>query len=114
MGVHLLERERGVLYDLARSANLWERRIAILATFAFIDARQYDDTLAIADLLLHDGHDLIHKAVGWALRNVGNRELQAELDFLAPRYKAMPRTMLRYAIEKLEEPLRLRYLRGEI
>lgn len=114
VGVHLLDKERTLLYTFAHSDDLWKKRIAIVSTFAFINAREYEDTFAIADILLHDKHDLIHKAVGWAIRNVGNKDLDAMLEFLNPRYTKMPRTMLRYAIEKLDEELRLKYLKGEI
>lgn len=114
VGVHLLERDRSILYEFARSDDLWQKRIAIISTFAFIHAGQFDDTLQIADILLNDSHDLIHKAVGWAIRNVGNQDLETELNYLNPRYKKMPRTMLRYAIEKFDEPLRQQYLKGLI
>ncbi|MFA6173317.1 MAG: DNA alkylation repair protein [Kiritimatiellales bacterium] len=101
-----------VLTKLAKSKSLWERRIAIIATFYFIRRNQFDDTLAVADLLLNDQEDLMHKAVGWMLREVGKRNLKTEEDFLLPRCKQMPRTMLRYAIEKFPEPKRLAYLNG--
>lgn len=114
VGDYLLDKDRSLLYRYAVSDNLWEKRIAIIATFAFIKAGEFEDTFAIANLLLDDKHDLIHKAVGWAIRNVGNKNLKAELEYLNPRYKKMPRTMLRYAIEKFDEPLRLQYLKGEI
>jgi len=112
VGAHLFERNRQPLYRLAKSKSLWERRIAIIATFYFIRRNQFDDTLALADLLLNDKEDLMHKAVGWMLREVGKRDLQAEENFLIPRYQNMPRTLLRYAIEKFPEPLRLSYLHG--
>lgn len=112
IGAHLLERDRRPLYRLARSKSLWERRIAIIATLYFIRRNQFDDTLAIADILLNDQEDLMHKAVGWMLRETGKRDLKAEEDFLRPRYKQMPRTMLRYAIERFPEPKRLAYLKG--
>jgi 3-methyladenine DNA glycosylase AlkD len=114
VGRHLEERSRAILPRLARSESIWERRIAILATQHFIRAGDFEDTFRIADLLLEDDHDLIHKAVGWMLREVGNRDRATEEAFLRTRYPRMPRTMLRYAIEKFPEPLRKRYLRGEI
>jgi len=111
VGGYLLERSRRPLYRLVNEKSLWERRIAILATFTFIRRKEFTDALAIADLLLHDHHDLIHKAVGWMLREVGKRD-QAILEaFLATRCRQMPRTMLRYAIEKFPEAKRQRYLR---
>ncbi len=114
VGAHLFERDRKPLTKLAKSKSLWERRIAIIATFYFIRRNQFDNTLAIADILLNDKEDLMHKAVGWMLREVGNRNLKAEEAFLLPRYKQMPRTMLRYAIERFPEPKRLAYLKGQL
>ena len=111
VGAHLFGRDRKPLYRLAKSKRLWERRIAIIATFYFIRRNQFDDTLTIADLLLNDKEDLMHKAAGWMLREVGKRDLKVEEDFLLPRYKQMPRTMLRYAIERFPEPSRLAYLK---
>ncbi len=113
-GAHLFERDRRPLYRLANSKSLWERRIAIIATLHFIRRNQFDDTLAIADLLLNDKEELIHKAVGWMLREIGKRDLKVEENFLLPRYKQMPRTMLRYAIERFPEPKRLAYLKGRM
>jgi 3-methyladenine DNA glycosylase AlkD len=112
VGGWLANRNRASLRRLARSASVWERRIAIIATLHFIRAGEFDDTFLIADLLLRDRHDLIHKAVGWMLREVGNRDGAAERGFLKGRYARMPRTMLRYAIEKFPERERRRYLRG--
>jgi 3-methyladenine DNA glycosylase AlkD len=112
VGVYLLDKKRDLLYDFAHSNDLWEKRIAIISTFAFIKNLEFDDTLKIADILLNDTHDLIHKAVGWAIRNVGNKNKQRMLEYLQPRYKQMPRTMLRYAIEKLDEDLRQKFLKG--
>ncbi|MCF8108827.1 MAG: DNA alkylation repair protein [Desulfohalobiaceae bacterium] len=114
VGTHLLSRDRKPLYTLARSRDLWERRIAVLATFAFIRQGEFADTLSLAEILLHDSEDLIHKAIGWMLREVGKRD-QAVLEGFLSRYSLhMPRTMLRYAIEKLPEDKRKAYLRGKI
>lgn len=114
VGAHLEGRDRGVLEKLARSESLWERRIAILATQHFIRRGDFATTLRIAELLVHDRHNLIHKAVGWMLREVANRDRAAVEPFLRRHLAGMPRTMLRYAIEKFPPELRLRYLRGEV
>ena len=118
VGTYLLQHSAScniVLVSLAKSNNLWERRIAIIATFALIRSGEYEKTFTIADILLHDKHDLIHKAVGWMLREVGKRCGDDVLeDYLKSRYKKMPRTMLRYAIERFEEGKRKRYLSGTI
>ena len=114
VGPYLLERTKAPLYELAQSDLLWERRIAIMATFHFIKNGQFNDTLKIADLLLADKEDLIHKAVGWMLREIGKRHLPSEEAFLKKNYQRMPRTMLRYAIEKFPEPKRQSYLTGQI
>lgn len=107
--------KKKILPRLAASENLWERRIAIISTFAFIKDGQAQETFKIAQLLLHDSHDLIHKAVGWMLREAGKRVSgEEEEKFLAPRYKKMPRTMLRYAIERFPEKKRKAYLQGNI
>jgi 3-methyladenine DNA glycosylase AlkD len=114
VGAYLLDRDRNPLYGLAISGDLWKRRIAILSTFHFIRRNQFDDTLAISGILLNDREDLIHKAVGWLLREVGKRDIKAEEAFLIKHYRTMPRTMLRYAIEKIPEEKRRKYLKGEI
>lgn len=114
VGAHLVERSRKPLFKLARSKNLWERRIGIMATFHFIKKGDFSDTLAIAEILLTDREDLIHKAVGWMLREVGNRDPKVEKAFLNKHYQNMPRTMLRYAIEKFPEAERQAYLKGEV
>ena len=114
VGAHLHEKDKAPLYNLVQSKNLWERRIAIIATFYFIRQNEFDDTLKIAEILLNDKEDLIHKAVGWMLREVGKREIEFEEEFLQEHYKIMPRTMLRYAIEKFTETSRKMYLRGEV
>jgi 3-methyladenine DNA glycosylase AlkD len=112
VGAYLLSRRRDVLVRLANSANLWERRIAIVATQAFIREGDLKDAFAIAALLLGDAHDLIHKATGWTLREAGKRSEPALLDFLRQYYSAMPRTALRYAIERLPDSQRKRILAG--
>jgi 3-methyladenine DNA glycosylase AlkD len=114
VGGFLADRDRAILRELARSELLWDRRIAMIATFFFIRRGEFADALRIAAILVGDDHDLIHKAVGWMLREVGQRDLEAEEAFLKRHYKKMPRTMLRYAIEKLPEPRRQAYLKGTI
>jgi 3-methyladenine DNA glycosylase AlkD len=114
VGAHLASRDRKLLYKLARSASIWERRIAIIATFHFIRYDDFDDALRLAELLRDDEEDLIHKAVGWMLREIGKRNVAVEIGFLRTHYRSMPRTMLRYAIEKFPEQERKKYLRGEV
>ncbi len=111
VGEYLLDKPRKVLYELARSDDLWERRIAMVSTWAFIRKAQVDDTFKIAELLLHDTHDLIHKAVGWMLREAGKKVGHGRLRvFLDEHYKQMPRTALRYAIEHFDPKTRAHYL----
>jgi 3-methyladenine DNA glycosylase AlkD len=110
VGPYLLQRDRTVLAGLAQSNVLWDRRIAVLSTFAFIRANDYADTLALCESLLADPHDLMHKACGWMLREVGKRDEAVLRAFLHKHHSAMPRTMLRYAIEKLAEPERKAWL----
>jgi 3-methyladenine DNA glycosylase AlkD len=98
----------------ADGKTIWEQRIGIVSTMTFIRHGQIKDTFAIADILLHHSHDLIHKAVGWLLREAGKRNKEALVGYLKPRYRSMPRTMLRYAIEKLPEPERLDFLHGNV
>lgn len=112
VGPWLVSRSKQPLYRLASSSSLWERRIAVLSCFHFIRLEQFEDVFKISDLLLQDRHDLIHKAVGWMLREVGNRDHTAEVEYLLPRYRDMPRTMLRYAIEKFPERERQMFLKG--
>ena len=111
VGQYLLKRPRQVLYRLAKSKNLWERRIAIVATYSFIRQNQFGDTLRIVTLLLGDQQDLIHKAAGWMLREVGKRDQVVLEKFLQKYASQMPRTTLRYAIERLPEKKRQRYLK---
>ena len=111
---YLTDRSRRPLYRLAKSKDLWERRIAILSTYHFIKHHEYEDSLEISRILLGDEEDLIHKAVGWMLREIGNRDMKTEERFLGMHYKTMPRTMLRYAIEKFPETKRQRYLKGKV
>jgi 3-methyladenine DNA glycosylase AlkD len=114
VGAFLKEKGKKPLYDLARSKDLWKRRIAIMATFHFIKGNAFAQTIKIAGTLLSDNEDLIHKAVGWMLREIGKRNIRVEEQFLKKHYKKMPRTMLRYAIERFPVSKRQRYLKGEI
>ena len=111
LGFASINGSKQILYKLAKSKNLWERRIAILATFAFIKKNQFTETLKIAEMLLNDKEDLVHKAVGWMLREVGKKSQKTLEKFLKKYYRKMPRTMLRYAIERFPETKR-RYFLG--
>ena len=110
VGDYLLDKSKNILYKLAKSKNIWEKRISVLSTYTFIRANKFGDTLKIAGILLKDKHDLIHKAVGWMLREVGKRNRAAEEKFLKKHYKQMPRTMLRYAIEKFDNKKKKFYM----
>ncbi len=112
LGEWLLDKDRSLLYDLAKHGKtIWEQRIGIVSTMTFVRHGQLQDTFDIADILIDHRHDLIHKAVGWLLREAGKRDKAALEAYLAPRYRSMPRTMLRYAIEKFPEGERQQYLR---
>lgn len=110
VGAYLLTHSHQPLYKLARSTNLWERRIAIVATSYFINNNQLDDTFQLAEILMADTHDLIHKAVGWMLREAGKRDQERLIRFIEQHYRDMPRTMLRYAIERIPETKRKQLL----
>jgi len=114
VGNWLHSRSRSILYKLIKSEVVWERRIAIIASFYFIKREDFTDTLMLSERLLNDTHDLMHKAVGWMLREVGKRDIQMEEAFLKKHYEVMPRTMLRYAIEKFPENRRKAYLQGTV
>jgi 3-methyladenine DNA glycosylase AlkD len=111
VGDFLTKKDKHILYKLVRSNSLWERRIGILATFTFIKNHDYKDALLVTEILLHDDHDLIHKAVGWMLREIGKRDQKLLEEFLTKHIKKMPRTTLRYAIERFPEKKRKAYLK---
>lgn len=110
VGAYLIDKDRSILQKLAKSKGLWDRRISIISTFAFIARGELEDSLQLAEMLVNDDHDLMHKAVGWVLREVGKKDLAAEEKFLKKHYKTMPRTMLRYAIEKFPDKKRKFYM----
>ncbi len=115
VGIYLVDKPKDVLYRMAKSKILWERRIAIISTLAFIQKGIYYETFKIAEILISDKEDLVHKAVGWMLRETGKRISKQKLeDFLKVHYKQMPRTMLRYSIEHFSLDLRQKYLKGII
>lgn len=111
VGNWLLDKDKKIIYNLAKSDNLWEKRIAIISTFTFIKNNNFQETIKISEMLLKDKHDLIHKAVGWMLREIGKKDEQELLKFLNKHYKEMPRTMLRYSIEKLNEDERKKWMK---
>ena len=110
IGHYLYGKDKSVIYKFIKSKNIWERRIAVMATLYFINQKQYKDALQVCENLLHDNHDLIHKATGWMLREIGKRNMDVEEEFLKKYYKIMPRMMLRYAIEKFDIKKRQFYL----
>ena len=116
LGKYLLEHEneKNILYEFANSNNLWKQRISIVSTWMFIREGKYEDTFKIAEILLNNKQDLIQKAVGWMLREVGKKDFDSEYNFLIKYYKEMPRTMLRYSIERFDEDLRQDFLKGRI
>ena len=111
VGTYLMDKERSLLYSLSESRNLWEQRISIVSTWIYIRKGEFGDTLRLADILLQHKHDLIQKAVGWMLREIGKRDKKVLIDFLEPRYRNMPRTMLRYAIEKFSPEERAYFMK---
>ena len=110
LGNYLLDKDKSILYKLAKSDNLWERRISIISTFTFIKNNHFKDTMKISEILLNDRHDLIQKAVGWMLREAGKRDEKELIKFLDKHYRKMPRTMLRYAVERLGKERRKYYM----
>ena len=113
IGDFLADKDKSVLYNLTSSDNLWKKRIAIISTFSFIKNNQFQDTISLAEILLTEKHDLLHKAVGWMLREIGKKDITQLARFLDKHHKIMPRTMLRYAIEKLPENERQGYLKSD-
>jgi 3-methyladenine DNA glycosylase AlkD len=114
LGPHLFCGDTGLLFEFAKSKNIWVQRTAIIATMHFIRNNEFEETLQLAEMLLDHKHDIIHKAVGWMLREVGNKDYSTEYTFLLNNYKRMPRTMLRYAIEKFPEDVRQGFLKGTL
>ncbi len=114
VGEFLADKKKDILYKLAASHNLWEKRIAMISTFAYIKNEEFIDALRIAEMLLEDKHDLINKAVGWVLREIGKKNQKVLEDFLKKHYKDISRTTLRYSIERFDEDLRKKYLSGKI
>ena len=111
LGDYLIDKNTNILYDLAESKHLWDRRIAIVSTAAFIKEQRFKETIELSKMLLNDKHDLIHKAAGWMLREVGKKDESTLIKFLDEHTKQMPRTMLRYSLEKLSDKKRDYYMR---
>lgn len=111
VGTHLINKNRKILYNFAKSDHLWKKRIAIISTFAFIKDNDFKDAIKISEILLKDKHDLIHKAVGWTLREIGKKDEKELTKFLDKYHKQMPRTMLRYSLERLTEEQRKHYMK---
>lgn len=114
LGHYYLSRDKSLFYQLAAKDHLWSQRVAMVSTYYWIKRGEFEDALALAEKLLNHPHDLIHKAVGWMLREIGNQDYSVEFDFLEKHYSKMPRTMLRYAIEKFDEEVRQDFLKGRI
>lgn len=114
VGAYLIDKSKSILYKLAKSKNLWDRRIAIVSTFYFIKHNKFEDTFKLANILMFDREDLIQKATGWMLREAGKRNKFVLVNYLKENYKRMPRTMLRYSIEKFEKKIRKKYLNNQI
>lgn len=114
LGHHYWKKDKGLFYHLAGSHDLWRQRIAMISSYFWIKKGDFADAFALAEILKNHPHDLMHKAVGWMLREVGNRDFEKEFEFLKTHYQTMPRTALRYAIEKFPEELRLDFLKGRV
>ena len=114
VGEYLFQKNRDLLFQFASDSNLWKQRIAVIATMYFIKKHDFETTFELAKILLNHPHDLMHKAIGWMLREIGKKNYELEFEFLSQHYKNMPRTMLRYAIEKFDEPIRQQFLKGEV
>lgn len=114
LGEYYFQKDKSLFYELAKSGHLWKQRIAMVSTYYWIKRGEFNDALALAEILKSNPHDLIQKAVGWMLREMGNRNFEVEFEFLKKHYQTMPRTALRYAIEKLPEDLRQDFLKGKI
>jgi len=114
LGPYYLKRDKTLFYEFAESGNLWKQRIAMISSFCWINKGEYSDALALAEILLNHPHDLMQKAVGWMLREIGNQDFDVEYEFLRKHYQSMPRTALRYAIEKFPEEMRQDFLKGKV